>query len=299
MDRSVGSVLSQTYKNIEIVIVNDGSIDNTQQLAENYKEKHENIVLISTENRGVSAARNIGIEKSTGEIICFLDADDHILPETLEILCGDLIENKADVACCRMGETPSNNIGESCVVWGEDSTLVKTLEDNPFTYSSCGKLFTREILENIRFVEGRKIHEDSFFVFSCFAKSPRVTVRDDVMYVYTPNQGSASHAPFSEKFFDILYFAEQKKNIVDEKFPQFSDLAKNIYVKANIALLQNLLRAPKGKYKNEIKCCIKTIKKYKKYFIPSYRGDRKRFFIIVNNLYYIFRVLYRIKNKIR
>ena len=299
LEECLNSVLNQTHKDVELVIINDGSLDGTREILDNYAQVHENIAVIHTENGGVSRARNIGLNHAMGDYIMFLDADDLLVANAIEILLGDLKENNADIAAGLMdGEVNSSTVdceGTKIEVWAETQGLEKSLEDNPFTYSSCAKLFKKQSLEKVRFVEGRKIHEDSYFVFSSLLNQPKVVVRNIYLYKYRANENSASHAAFSEKYFDILYFAEEKWKVIEEKYPHLLDKAKNMLVKANIAMLQCLLNTNDKKYKKDIKVCIQTVKRYKNYFIPTYPGDNKRFTIIVYNLYGVYKWLYQLK----
>ncbi len=293
------SVLNQTYKNVELIIVNDGSQDGTKDILEEYKSRYSNVQVIHTENGGVSRARNIGLEHADSDYIMFLDSDDLLVSNAIEILLFDLKDNVADIACGLMNSGVSNG-AISCnetktAVWKGTEAIEKALEDNPYTYSSCAKLFKRQVLDKVRFIEGRKIHEDSYFVFCTLMNQPTVVVRDVYIYKYRPNENSASHAAFSEKYFDILYFAEEKRKAIEENYPQFLDKAKNMLVKSNIAMLQCLLNTNDKKYKKDIKACIQMVKRYKKYFIPTYPGDERRFKIIVYNLYGIYKRLYQLK----
>lgn len=293
------SALNQTHHNVELVIVNDGSKDNTKVILDQYAARYENIKVIHTENGGVSRARNIGLDNANGDYIMFLDSDDLLVPNALEILLQDLTDNNADIAIGLMSDGTDNRDatieGTTLCLWQGTEAMEKSLEDSPFTYSSCAKLYKRQILENVRFIEGRKIHEDSYFVFCAFLEHPTVVARDVPIYKYRANENSASHAAFSEKYFDILYFANEKYKTVEDKYPQLLDKAKNMLVKSNIAMLQCLLNTNDKKYKKDVKNCIREVKKYKRYFIPAYPGDKKRFAIIVYNLYGVFKVAYRLK----
>ena len=293
------SVLKQTHKDVELVIINDGSKDETKNILDEYKSKYSHVQVIHTENGGVSRARNIGLDNATGEYIMFLDSDDLLVANAIEILLHDLKDNDADIAAGLMSSEVNNNAisceGTEVVVWSDTGGLEKSLEDNPFTYSSCAKIFKKQVLGQVRFVEGRKIHEDSYFVFCALINQPTVVMRDVYIYKYRANENSASHAAFSEKYFDILYFANEKYKTIEEMYPHLLDKAKNMLVKSNIAMLQCLLNTNDKKYKKITRECIREVKKNKKYFIPSYSGDKKRFLIIVYHCYWIFKLLYRIK----
>ncbi len=293
------SALNQTYPNTELIIINDGSTDNTKEILDKYSAQYQNIKVTHTENGGVSCARNIGLNNADGDYIMFLDSDDLLVPNAIEILLQDLADNDADIAIGTMNsETDTSAVileGTVVSLWHETEALEKSLEDNPFTYSSCAKLYKKNVIDNVRFIEGRKIHEDSYFVFRVFLNKPTVVARDVCIYKYRVNENSASHAAFSEKYFDILYFAKEKYKTIEDNYPHLLDKAKNMLVKSNIAMLQCLLNTNEKKYKKDVKSCIREVKKYKRYFLPTYPGDEKRFDIVVYNLYGVFKVLYRLK----
>ena len=299
LQECLDSVLNQTHKDLEVIVINDGSRDGTKELLEKYELENSNICVIHTENGGVSRARNIGLNYATGTYIMFLDSDDLIVANAVEILLNDLKNNNAEIAAGLMNNEVSSSLiscdGTKVSTWTGEQGVEKLLEDDPYTYSSCAKLFKKNILKDIRFIEGRRIHEDSYFVFCCLINQPTVVVRNAYIYKYRHNENSSSHAAFSEKYFDILYFAEEKYKTIEKMYPYLLDKAKNMLVKANIAMLQCLLKADNKRYKKEIKTCIYTVKRYRKYFIPAYSGDSKRFKIIVYNLYVIFKYLYRLK----
>ena len=292
------SVINQTHKAIQIIAVNDGSTDDSGKILDEYVENHKNIKVFHTENRGVCAARNMGLDNADGEWIMFVDADDYLALNAIEILYSDGIKYNADILSGLLKEGIEENVfcenAQTCVWTGVDG-IERALEDNCFTYSSCAKLYKKEFIKDVRFIEGRKIHEDSYFVFCTLLKRPTFVAKDVYIYHARANECSASHAAFDEKFFDILYFAEEKWKTIEKEYPQLLDKAKNARVKANIAMLQCLLNTRDKKYDKDVKNCIATVKRDKEYFIPSYPGDKKRFFIIVNNLYGIYKWFYQLK----
>ena len=292
----IESALNQTYENIELVLINDGSPDNSLKIATEYAQNNGNIILRSTENKGVCAARNLGISLASGEYIMFLDSDDLLIENAVEILYNDIKENNADIA---VGAVAVDYIKKepNLVVWDGLNGLEKCILDDENTYSSCGKLYNKFFLEDVRFIEGRKIHEDAFFVFECFSKRPKITINNSIVYLYTRNENSASNAAFSEKYYDILYFAKRKLEIINEIAPKLNEKTKNMWVKANLAMLHQFVKTDDKKYKADEKACIKAVKDNKKYFVPAIKGDKKFFNVVVNNLYYIFKIYYKIRYK--
>lgn len=292
----IESALNQTYENIELVLINDGSPDNSLSIAQKYEKENKNVIVRSTDNKGVCAARNLGLSLANGEYVMFLDSDDVLTKNAVEVLYNDLKENNADIA---VGAVASSffETNPKLEVWQGLEGFEKCILDDENTYSSCGKLYNKKFIKDVEFNEGRKIHEDAFFVFECFSKNPKITINNSIVYLYTRNENSASHASFSEKFYDILYFAKRKLEIINEIAPELNEKAKNIWVKANLAMLHQFLNTTDKKYKADEKDCIREVKKNKKYFIPAIAGDQKFFNIVINNLYYVFKLAYKIKYK--
>jgi hypothetical protein len=183
-------------------------------------------------------------------------------------------------------------------IWTEKQALEQALLDHPATYTVWGKLYRKELISDIRFVEGKKVHEDSFFVFECLLKQPKVVVVEDIVIRYRLSENSASRSAFSEKVFDILYFSERKKAIIEKQYPQFKTLAENMIVKANMALLWNLLKTNDPKYRAAQKTAIKNVLDRKAYYKSAIKSDKKLFSILTHRLYAIYKALYILKNGI-
>ena len=301
LNECIESILNQTFSDLELILVDDGSTDQSGEICETYKMQDTRVKVLHKENGGVASARNIGIKVSQGEYLTFVDSDDYLVPDALNNLYNDIITYEADISCglmCSDSEVGSESLQNGIYeIWKRKDALIKSLEDNHFTYSSCAKLYRKEFLEDTRFEEGRKIHEDSYFVFCCFCKEPTVVVNNVGIYNYRKNSESASHADFSEKFFDILYFANEKRKRVLASHPGYSDYVNNMIVKANLAMLHSFCNVGRGQYKKEISECIKTVKRLRKYFVPAVPGDRKWFWIVTNNLYHVFRIYYDLRYK--
>ncbi len=292
------SIHNQTYKNIEIVVVDDGSTDNTFKIVEDYSKNTTNVKLAYQQNGGVCAARNKGLDLATGDYIMFVDADDYLPFDAVEILYKDLINNDADMAIGRMlSDKDADDISNTLQIWQGKEGLVNGLKDNPVTYGCCSKLYKKSLIEDLRFEEGKKVHEDGYFVFLAFIKLPTIVVRDKCTYIYRCNTESASHAPFSDKFFDVLYFEEKKRNVIKEKFPEIMEMAYNKLVKAHLTMLHLFCKTKDKKYKKDIKKSICTVRKFSKYFIPAIKGEKKFFLIVKFGGYWLYRRLYWIKYK--
>ena len=303
LHQCIDSILKQTFNDFELILIDDGSTDYSGTICDEYAIKDSRIKIFHQENQGVSAARNVGIDNAQGEYITFVDSDDYIINYALEILYKDIVNFDADISCVAEGKTFSSVIeamnNSKHKIWRDVESIRNSLLDNGYTYSSCRKLYKKDFIGDIRFENGRKIHEDSFFVFCCLFKKPVVVLRNANIYYYRNNPESASHSDFSDKFFDILYFANKKKEMIDISFPEFKSESNNMVIKANMALLEIYLKANERVYNKDIRDCIKTIKKLKKYFVPVTKINKLHFFVITHNLYFLYKFCYRIKQKIK
>lgn len=299
--RACYSVMLQTYPNVELVVVNDGSTDGTWQILQEFELAHGNVQCIDQKNGGVSKARNVGMEYAKGEYIAFLDADDEMTPGCLARLYGVAVENDCDIVAGNYNRFyPDGSIkGKAYTfekplsIWEGKEALEHSLRDYPATYSVWGKLYRRTAVENVRFVEGKRIHEDTFFLFQLFLNQPKMAVLDEIVTNHYMVQGSASRVGFSEKFLDILYFAKRKCEIIEKEYPEYLALAKNVLVKACLALL-NVMRSNRdSKYKDVERECIAAVLENQQYFIPAIPRDKKMFWVIKLRLFWLYKWVYR------
>ena len=176
----IESLINQTYKNIEIVCINDGSTDNSPEILRNYVQKDKRIVLINQENKGVSCARNAGIEKAEGEYILFVDSDDYLEESACKKLINKVIETNADII------TFNYKIKFPEYVKEMNTTIHKNKEFPIQDWSFVNKLYKNEFLikKGIKFPEGLKIAEDIIFIHSILCNNPIIDFLDDYLYVY-------------------------------------------------------------------------------------------------------------------
>lgn len=179
VEECIVSLINQTYKNIEIILIDGGSIDNTPEICRKYESKYKNIRLVHKENEGVSAARNRGITEATGDYIFFVDGDDWIENNTIETLVWLEEENKADISfIIKEGHTDST--GEVLIDDGK-KMLLHIL--NVSAVETWGKLFKKQLFDDIRFPEG-KLHEDLYIMPTIFLKCKKVVAYHKGLYHY-------------------------------------------------------------------------------------------------------------------
>lgn len=209
IERSINSVLSQTYRNLELIIINDGSTDNTEEVILNYKGKDDRIKYIRIENSGAANARNVGLDNASGDFISFVDSDDYIDENMMEKLLEKSKEYSSEIIGCGSEKiTLSKSIpiktGLKKVYYSKIdleeriypylfSTI--TLEDI-IPKSMVGKLFNRNLIEdnNIRFISGLKYGEDLIFTESCFLYTNSFFyLPEEELYKYVYNESSITN----------------------------------------------------------------------------------------------------------
>lgn len=289
LQSAVQSVLQQTYPNFEVLLIDDGSTDSTWEQCRALAAEDGRVRPIHKENGGVSSARNAGIEASTGSLLTFLDADDRLEGHALESLLRVQQSTHADIVAARSTEEAAGK-GE-LLIWTGMEALQKSLEDHPLTYSAWGKLYTRKIIGQTRFQEDIRVNEDTLFVFQLLCKQPRFAGMDEGLYFYRRNPQGASRAAFSEKFFDILKVSERKEQIIERDFPQLQPAARNMRLKSEMNLLNNLSACPGNAYRQTEKQLLRHIRENKQYYLSATRKDDILFSIMTHHLYYPFKAL--------
>lgn len=197
--RCLDSIISQTYKNLEIIVVDDGSRDHTGEILDNYAKKDRRIKVIHKENGGVSSARNKGIEAAEGDYIGFIDGDDLIEPEMYKILVDLLEEENADIAHCGYQMVfPDridyyHNTGKKKIQTTEEG-LKDLLSGEMIEPGLVNKLYKKELIKNCRLNETVKINEDLLMNYQLFKLSQKSVYYDITPYSYMIRSSSATGA---------------------------------------------------------------------------------------------------------
>lgn len=210
LTKCVESALAQTYQNIEIIIIDDGATDGTANLADELASSYCRVRVIHQENRGLSGARNTGIDSAQGDLLFFLDADDYIEPNEIELLYSEMKSTGANLVVGGLVyETPDGVRGKTLVpkrgVVDEEGywrrAYIDSTGDCVSYVVSCGKLSKRTAFQGMRFDEG-KLHEDEFIIHRLIAQCSRIAFSGTAGYVYVQNQTSITHTPSVKSLLD-------------------------------------------------------------------------------------------------
>lgn len=212
LDRSLASIISQTYENSEIILVNDGSTDGSDKVCERFAEKHRDIVkYISQQNAGLSSARNAGLDIAKGDYITFVDSDDTIEPDLVESMVNIASAHKSDMIISKFGKPKGS--GEVTDIAPEEALEMVLNQTSPFTHSACGKLYSAHLFYNNRnrFTKGI-IYEDLDFFPRIIKDCSLVTYYDKLLYnYYTERPESITNNPKLLRT-DVLEITEQIQN---------------------------------------------------------------------------------------
>lgn len=208
----VDSILAQTFSNFELILVDDGSPDECGSICEKYAEQDPRCRVIHQSNRGLSAARNAGIEAAHGDLITFVDSDDIVHPDYLRQLYNALTENGTDISVCDFvsftDEPAFPGIrGRERILSGREAVKEIVLHNRRSMITSWGKLYRKSLREGIRFPEG-KIHEDEFTTYQLFYKAESVVMTSAGYYGYRQNPDGIM-VRYSPKRLDILDAVEE------------------------------------------------------------------------------------------
>lgn len=213
LEKCVQTLTKQTYSNLEIILVDDGSTDGSSKLCDKIAKNDNRIKVIHKENGGLSSARNAGLDAAQGEYISFIDSDDSINLNFYNVLLKVLNETDADIVQCEMLSVPEQNVvGEALpecgVVEFTGEEAVKAFYKSKITVfkSSCNKLFKRSLFQTLRYPVG-KIFEDRWIAARLYSACKKVVYLNLPLYYYTVNPDSIMHAKISEKHYDtcMLY----------------------------------------------------------------------------------------------
>ena len=240
LDECVGSIVDQTYRNLEIILVDDGSPDNCPQMCDDWAKKDERIYVIHKENGGAASARNAGLDVCKGEYIAFVDSDDWIGAEFIALLYDCVVSYSLDLAIGNVvrtdsiGKVLSKNVDYPRnapelfhkVFSGTEFISLFLDDDNGISVLPCIKLYNASLFHELRFVEGR-LYEDVFLSHHLLYRCERIKMIREAEYYYRQVDGRVMHAVYTPKRLDAFLAYEDRIKFYEEN--GFSHLnAKNV-----------------------------------------------------------------------
>ena len=251
--RCVESIRNQTYGNLEIILVDDGSPDDSGVLCDRLALEDARIRVVHKANGGLASARNAGIDAMTGEYAAFVDSDDYIAPEMIRSLYDLCVQHQAQVACCGIERVNDqghvnyfNEKTEDFLLLNREEAMAELLENYRVTNSVCDKLIHKRIFEDLRLTEGY-IYEDFDVMYRCIHRADRVVYTGVPYYKYYLSQGSILRSTFNAKQFDLVLAARKRKAFFEQEYPELLEVLLSKYLEMGLEMLYQSYHTPSCK----------------------------------------------------
>lgn len=287
LEKCVQSILKQTYTNLEILLVNDGSTDNSGELCDQLAQRDQRIRVIHKENGGLSDARNRGIEEASSDLIGFIDSDDYIDQDMYETLYRQMLESSADLSMCGhydvYHQIPEKQVA-TIQTWEltPQEAIKMVMEAKILSVTAVNKLYKKELFEQLRFEVG-KIAEDAFIMIALIHQCRKVVATNEKKYYYVHRENSITTQKFSLKFLNVIEAYEQNAKIIKENYPNLVDTATMRLNWAYFYVLDRLLVDEQFHDKKLEDLLIKFLKSNTKYILSTtlFTNARKVAFIFL------------------
>lgn len=296
----IESIIKQTYEKLEIMLVDDGSTDDSGKICDNYAQKDTRIKVIHKENGGLSDARNVALDICEGEYITFVDSDDVITVDMVEYLWKLQQNTDADIVTCQTqlisedGQViPKNQQYSTRIITGNENCMLNFLTARDMDTAACMKLFKKDLFKEIRFPFG-KYSEDLFTVYKLVALSNIVVVGEEKKYVYRIRNASIMHQEFSKKHLDVVEGAILRAEFVAKEYPQLLTYANAGIINAvNVCTLKIIeCNQRVSELKDTIHYLQSLYRKYTKDVLLSKNRGRVKLFsmLAIFNLNFIVKI---------
>ncbi len=293
----INSLVVQTYTNIEIFLVDDGSTDASGDICKEWATRDSRIVYIKKENGGAASARNVALDRCKGQYITFVDSDDYVDDNYIEMLHAAIVTTGADISICgwkneKDFERVKPDIVKGQVVYSKTEAMNKLLYQEEFDTAMWAKLYKAQLFEKIRFPEGN-IYEDIAVIYKIFDLVARVSYIDYAGYHYLLRESGTTLKKFSVKKMDLIDVAEEMEEYILANCPEVQCAMRSKFVRANFHIYLQIPR--ENEFAMERKRIENNIDKYRRQVLRDKRTRRgtKAALILSCISYGLF---YRLKN---
>lgn len=301
-DRCINSIVNQTYKCLEIILVDDGSKDNSGVICDKWKLKDERIIVIHKKNGGLSDARNEGIKYATGDYIAFIDSDDFIDNDMFSILYKNIKKANSQISICKYIQIEENQQFEfkksqEISIYSKEKAILELLSEEKITNHAWNKLYKKDLFKTIRYPKGRNF-EDIGTTYKLFSKCDKIVYTPCECYAYIIRGNSITGRVSEKSLFDEIYLVKERFDYIDKTYNFKNEnivnrinfifryhmnickfLNKNVYNKKEILNEYNFYKKNYKKIKSSIK--------NKRLFYDLLFFNRNIFFYILKTLYRI------------
>lgn len=299
LNRCIKSIINQSYTNLEIILVDDGSPDRCGEICDEWAKKDKRIKVIHKKNGGLSDARNVGIEIAQGEYLSFIDSDDYVHKDFIKVLYENCLKNNADISMCGFRQTDKDeNINKE--IKNENIRIIfsKDVLEKKHNIScvAWNKLYKKSIFNNIRYPKG-KIHEDVAVIYKIMYYANKIVITDLELYFYFSAPESIMRSEFSKKRLDALeVIKDSYKFFIENNEKSYAYFILRDYLDTILEFYKQsyLLKGEKLEIRKELRKEYK--KTYKKIISnPNTNISMKLKYVIYRFLPYIYVLVSKIK----
>ena len=271
LPKCIESISSQTYKNLEILLIDDGSTDSSGKICDDVAKENKAIKVLHTQNRGISSTRNLGIKHSSADYICFIDSDDYVLKDYVSYLKDLLFNSNADMAISAhtiryaSGKSIYKGIGESeTKSFDSRQVLKEILIDRILDISVWGKLYKKSLFNEVKFPDGEKFEEPAT-MYKVIENTNKIICGGKSNYIYQIRpQSITTEGTFYGKL-ELITHTKKMCADITEKFPSLKNAAERRLIWAYFSTLNQLEKCPdKKNYQTEEKEIVSYILENKK-----------------------------------
>ncbi|MFB7138221.1 glycosyltransferase family 2 protein [Gottfriedia sp. NPDC056225] len=242
IEKCLKSITEQTYKQLEIIVVNDGSTDRTIDVIQTISKTDERIIIVNKVNGGLSSARNAGLDLVTGDYVGFIDGDDYIAIDMYEHLVEEINKHNCEIAMCAVLKvyndyTECDSLVEHSIVLNKIEALNALIEEKFIKHYAVNKLYKATLFRDIRYPEG-KLYEDIFTTYKLFACADKLVYSNKIGYYYVQREGSILRSKYNVRKLDCIQAFSEFKAYVDQCFPELSG---KLLWRLNLSKMNSLL----------------------------------------------------------
>lgn len=276
LDSCIQSLVTQTYERVEILLVDDGSTDSSGKICKRWQERDSRIKYIYKENGGAASARNAALDVCTGTIVTFVDGDDYVDSNYMEVLYSAMVDNQADISICGWKDEYEFTVStpvrpKRTITYTKTEAMNKLLYQEDFDTAMWAKLYRAELFRNIRFPEGN-IYEDIAIIYKVFELCQKVVYSDYEGYHYLLRNTGTTLKKFSKKKMDLIDVVEEMDEYIRENCPEVCSAMESKFVRANFHIY---LQIPRDKeFAVERKRIESNINKYRRNVLKDARTRR-------------------------
>ncbi|MBE5962332.1 MAG: glycosyltransferase [Lachnospiraceae bacterium] len=285
LKKCIDSLIAQTYKNLQIILVDDGSPDRCGEICDAYAKQDKRITVLHKKNGGLSDARNAGIELCKGKYVTFVDSDDYLSEECILYLYKTLVENNADLSICGFKYITESgkiinklNSEEVTKVMNQEEALYELCNNILFPNSAWAKLYKIEDFNDIRYPVGR-LFEDIPTTYKLFFKTKKIAFGNKQLYYYLYREASISKQQFNPKRLDAIEFIEEMCSDISRKYPRLKSISNKRMLEEYIYAYTSLVLS-NIKYKENIKNIFHKIKQTRFLVWRECLGQKMAYYIL-------------------